>query len=321
MLKRMTGSRGNFGIDLSNVNISPDISPDGARVVFTNYEGKSYLFRSERPQFNIMTSDLDGSAKRVLAKHEAFDINPTWSPDGSRLAFLSSRAGDRKIQIFTMVADGSDFKDVAPSVRVPSGRLVPPTWSPDGTRLAFVGLEFEGRVAVAMVVYTAGADGSALTKIGKTLTWPGWSPDGRRVAFIGAVNEDKGLYVALPDGSDLTKVLDIEDGNPQIFEYVSWSPDGTKLLLFGGARNISTVNADGSHFRELLPSGLATHGAHASWSPDGSRIAVSFLPDRSPNPEYRVENGNKGAIVLPHHESAGRRRSSPGAHRLQGSGS
>ena len=291
-IRRLTGSKNQIVEKFSEINVSPDISPDGSQVAYTSFED---------PQFYIKTVKLKGlfKRKRTLAKSDGNDINPVWSPDGSRIAFLSSRTDDDYYyhHIYTMAADGSDVKSIAPSVPAHPRPEGTPVWSPDGTRLAFLGIGLEGEGAKWLHLYIVGADGSDLTQIGVSGSRPAWSPDGLRIAFIGQIGEDDGLFTAALDGSAPTKILDYLKelrGSPQ---NVSWSPDGKRLLLTSGRNHsyvINVVNADGSDFKTVTPRVLIGSVTTASWSPDGSRIAV-----KGPTRLTRKRDLNvKGTIVL-----------------------
>ena len=170
-------------------------------------------------------------------------------------------------------------------------------WSPDGTRLAFLGIGLEGEGAKWLHLYIVGADGSDLTQIGVSGSRPAWSPDGLRIAFVGQIGEDDGLFTAAPDGSPPTKLLDYLNELKGLPRNVSWSPDGIRLLLTIGQNHsevINVVNAEGSDFKTLTPRVLIGSVTTASWSPDGSRIAV-----KGPTRLTRKRDLNvKGTIVL-----------------------
>ena len=301
-IRRLTGgltvTKNQTFLKYSEFNVSPDISPDGSQVAYTSFEERGFLpsIFLGSPEFNIKTVKLNGlfKRKRTLAKSDGDDINPVWSPDGSRIAFVSPRSKDYGFHICTLAAAGSDVKGIAPSVPVPPGSAGTPVWSPDGTRLAFLGMGLEEELANWLYLYIVGTDGSDLTQIGVAVTRPAWSPDGLRIAFIGQIGEDDGLFTAALDGSPPTKILDYPDGLKGAPRNVSWSPDGAQLLLTGGLNQTSVINADGSDFKMLTSPGFGTGKTTASWSPDGSRIAVNespkFLRDRDLNVE--------GAIVL-----------------------
>ena len=104
-----------------------------------------------------------------------------------------------------MSPDGSDVKLLTPLVTAGN---YPPAWSPDGSRLAFVSRPNQTETSFT---YVLGADGSGLTRVGPSFTRPTWSPDGRHIAFIGVREGAWKMYTARADGSELTKVMDIDD--------------------------------------------------------------------------------------------------------------
>ena len=120
-----------------------------------------------------------------------------------------------------------------------------------------------------------------------------WLPDGKRVAFRGLENDAFALYTANPDGSESTKVTEIDRHlsvarEPR--ESLQWSPNGTQLLLSGSRNRVIVVNADGSDLRTWPNLGVV----HASWSPDGTRVAYSSWEP----PRGRGEKPDKSAIRI-----------------------
>lgn len=122
-------------------------SPDGRRIAFVRTLGRRvppHVLNSE-----IYVMNADGSGTRRLTHNAAYDGEPAWSPDGRKIAFRSTRDGNR--EIYVMNADGSNQRNLT---RHPAkdGR---PSWSPDGRRIAFVS-DRDGRLEA----HVMNADGS-----------------------------------------------------------------------------------------------------------------------------------------------------------------
>ena len=242
-----------------------DVSPDGSRVAYSTCRYSNYS------DYEIMLSDIDGSNVVRLTDNRDFDNFPVWSPDGTRIAFIS----DRNVRVFdrhpsehlyTMAADGSDVMLVALGTGEQTSTVGPhpPKWSPDGERLAFVVYEErvwnerrETRVG-GSAVYTVGADGTGLIRIADTLSEPAWSPDGRWLAVVVPEGEHGvALYVYASDGSDSIRIAGLFTDEAEqirhfdlVFEYMgkvripwmgglSWSPDGSMILLEATAVRVS----------------------------------------------------------------------------------
>ena len=303
-------------------------SPDGSRITFYTGESGGWPY-SNAAGTGIYTMLVNGSDQELIFPRKPFDLatlsnmdpvfayghifvlqrtlpdgesvapddlalakgygrlaGPTWSPDGKRIAFIAQIAFDR------IISDSG----TTPPLSIDG----PPT------------------------LYTANADGSDLTPIYSSSTAiinnrihivdpiadrphqgasPVWSPDGRRIAFLRYVDgnlpddlaEDHhvvgspglGLYEIGIDGSGLREIAIIDESKRKTGE-LSWSPDGKSLLLstIGGRSipsEIHVIRVDGSAPRIDAP------GLDASWSPDGSRIAVIDSSSPHEYPLYRIE--------------------------------
>jgi dipeptidyl aminopeptidase/acylaminoacyl peptidase len=108
----------------------PVVSPDGARVAFAS---------TREGAFDVYVMNLDGSGVLRLTSNDFYEAEPSWSPDGSRIAFIA-QAGAPSYSVHVMDADGGNRHQVtSPGGRFPnnSGWDGVPTWSPDGTRIIF----------------------------------------------------------------------------------------------------------------------------------------------------------------------------------------
>ncbi len=245
---------------LDQGNFSPALSPDGSRL--------AYVVAKRDGRSEIVTSAIDGSDVRRLTRDKGLHAYPTWSPDGTQIAFMSGR------DLRVMDADGSNVRTIAATNYAVAH---PPAWSPDGSRIAFVGRDY----SLAHTIRTVRPDGSDLVELGETVGDPVWSPDGSRLAFIAENLErtrdtDPGLriYVMDPDGSDQRQWTSYGDLS-RWHTAMSWSPDGSKIV-YGAARDFVIVSADGTGtpvavWEEDGRDRKTTGGA--AWSPDGSTIA------------------------------------------------
>ena len=312
---RMVAGKGPGNSD--DAGLSPSISTAGSRIVYAVYKHvRWWLPGFEDYQWEIVTSALDGSDRRRLTKGYGdgiLNVSPTWSPDGSRIAFVSNSSGlehnqrgrSGPLAIYTMATDGSDVRRVAAGYK--------PLWAPDGRRLAFTDEEpdspktwyspmmdkWYSRETFKEVLYTVGIDGSGLARLGEAAGTPSWSPDGSRIAFA---RSDSETHVAIvttdPDGANEKTVFESSEvrtamGITEAVFVVSWSPDGTRIAFTGlqipwqnrpysgGEGNaVSIVRADGSGPPRLIDAiWLTPRGI--SWSPDSSRIAVHIPGNHS----------------------------------------
>jgi len=173
---------------------APELSPDGTQILFTNNGSGLWLMKP------------DGKSPYALTDKD--DIDPSWSPDGSMIAFASSRAGDR--QLFVMNADGSNITQVTYLDNM-GGRS---TWSPDGTRLAF----YRGP-AGDHNIFIINIDGTGLVQLtnGGDNLGPSWSPDGNWIAFTSFRDGNNEIYIIHPDGTGVTRLTNnsISDWQPR----------------------------------------------------------------------------------------------------------
>lgn len=263
-----------------------DISPDGERLVYATcaYRRNGVQEYGLRNEYELAAVSLEGLGVERLTRSRGFDNYPSWSPDGTRIAFLSAVSGRtsviRETHLAVMEPDSSRQRSIRTS---PPIVMHPPKWSPDGRHLAVVGTD-DSRFRHA--IYTVGANGTDLRRLARTVSGPSWSPDGTRLALVStdeASGNDRILVTMAPDGSQVREVPlaagwepHYRGGHPiseqEWIPTLAWSPAGDQLLYTCGLR-VCIVALDGT------PVGRSPieleRGSVASWSPDGLQIAVA----------------------------------------------
>jgi Tol biopolymer transport system component len=216
----------------------------------------------------------DGSDARFVAGTPHADLNPSFSPDGRRIAFVAFATTRFLLEVVNV--DGTGLRALADGP-------FPFTydWSPDSRRIVAA----NDRGAMSIVDVDTGRV-ERLPNAGGD--WPTWSPDGKLIAFGHRDPQVAGprLHVMAPDGSGLRQL-----STQPIAEAAAWASDSGSLVFIGRrivtyarygpvfATEIFSVAADGSNERRLTRAGSETM---PSWSGDASRIAFTTArdPDR-----------------------------------------
>jgi Tol biopolymer transport system component len=243
----------------------PTWSPDGSRLAFA----------SERSgNFDIYCMDvqaaLEGAgetALRQLTQGRASDLEPAWSPDGARIAFMSDRDGNW--EIYTIDVEGGDVQRLTDH----QADDWLPAWSPDGRQIAFVSDRDSNREIYVMEA--SGDNVRRLTEDGATDTYPAWSPDGKQISFVSNRSGHSELYLISfaggPDGgADGLRQLTHDGASVWVS---AWSPDGSHIAF--------TSDRDGN--REIYVMAVPTEaGGAPEGSPDLLRLTDNHNLDGIP---------------------------------------
>ncbi len=238
----------------------PDVSPDGKQAVFAHYDGDAI-------ELHIL--DLASGKTRALTDNGAVNLDPRWSPDGSKVAYVTTaETGNCHIALAERDGGGWASRRWRPerASEVPryyysaDDHELSPSWSPDGKTLLFVSNEgiVHGSGAIVRQPLDLSAPASLVRE--EETNWkarPDWSPDGKRVAYssyLGRQWHQLWMTVAEPGGY------------PIPFSYggfdvtgARWSPDGTKIAYISnesGDGVIVVQDVVGGARRTLKPAAL-----------------------------------------------------------------
>lgn len=239
-----------------------------------------------------------------LTNDSAFDSYPFWSPDGDRIAFVSSDGVHAGIRV--MERDG---RNPVPVTDDRSWNLFTEfdPWSPDGGKLLFLSDDGGG-----LDLWTMNPDGTGkvrLTEGGRIVPIPGlsgygadWSADGKRIVYTSCLFDDAAIQEGPPavNLSDVRMeadiwIMDADGGNKKQLttggdaRLPLWQPQGDRIAYLAdrsGNREIWTMQSDGTGKTQVTFSEGNVSGY--SWSPDGARIAYVVASPPGTLPEFSL---------------------------------
>ena len=256
-----------FGLETAS---SVEISPDGKRIVYVR---TSYDIMTDRSRANLWIVNSDGSSHRPLRSDAHNHRSPRWSPDGSRIAYVSDAEGSA--QLFVRWMDSGQTALLTNLTQAP-GNLC---WSADGKRIAFT--QF------------VSADQEPLAKAPKMPEGATWAPpvtvidrmvyraDGDGYLKTGYTQ----IFIVAAEGGTPRQLTrgDFDNGGP-----IAFSPDGRQLVFsanHGVDRDLNPMNADihsvdieSGETRQLTTRDGPDHSP--MYSPDGRRLAFLGFDDR-----------------------------------------
>ncbi|MDQ3910707.1 MAG: LpqB family beta-propeller domain-containing protein [Actinomycetota bacterium] len=215
---------------------NPSFSADGTRIVFDR-------------NGEVWVMNADGTGQRQSTDNSVYDHDPTFSPNGNKIAFLTRRGADGppgQDNIWVMNTDGSN------QTRLTSGSSASePTWSPDGTKIAFI------RGGELWVMNSNGTGQTQYTTnetdykyATSAVDHPTWSPDGGTIEFaaVGRNGCTCWDYFSIKIGGAMMPTNLGLAASPSD-KHLAFSPDGSRLALQSnrsGNVDIYTMNPDGS---------------------------------------------------------------------------
>ena len=265
----------------------------GTRIAFVAREGRTK---------ELWVMDLDGANARQLTRDGSIALSPSWSPDGSLLAFSSYRDGGSP-RLFVVPAAGGRIYRVSARAGLNTG----PAYSPDGREIA-CSLSKDGNAEI-YVLDAQGGSPRRLTDHRAIDTSPSWSPTGREIAFTSDRSGAPQVYVMGRDGGNVRR-LTYEVGYT---DSPAWSPRGDLIAMVSRTASgfdIHVCDADGSNARLVVSGGS---NENPRWSPDGRHLVFAsnrggsfalYVSDLDGRPPRMLDTGGKVATSpawSPHH--------------------
>ncbi len=228
----------------------PDVSPNGRWIAYSSYRDDA---------IDLMLLEVASGENHSLVKNGAVNVEPRFSPDGRRLAFVST-AFEGRFHVFTL--DLLEGRAVAAPTRLTEDKnsglpryyyssfdhYLSPTWSADSSELILV--SNRGRIWGTGGFWRMKAEpGAPMRELRyEETTWkarPDWSPDGRRVVYASYLGRQwHQLWLMTAEGGDVFPLTygDFDTTAPR------WSPDGSRIAYVvneGGATALEIVSVPG----------------------------------------------------------------------------
>jgi dipeptidyl aminopeptidase/acylaminoacyl peptidase len=297
---------------------SPEISPDGRRVAYTirdtNWDDNAY-------ETEIWLADVATGATRQLTNAKKSSQSPAWSPDGSKLAFISDRTDKR--QIYVISPQGGEAEALTSVEDGVEGGFA---WSPDGKVIAYTAkeakstaakdrdkkygefqvVEQDHRMTHLFALDLATRATRTLTTGAFTVGSFSWSPDGKSIAFDHRVNPElknggsADISIVTVADASVRKLVtqDGPDSRPV------WSPDGTRIAFQTAMANpaffytnsvIATIPASGGT-PAVLSAAFDEDPQIVDWKPNGLYFAASA---KTYAYLYKLDPDSKAIAKLP----------------------
>ncbi len=224
------------------------------------FSGRIAYVTNNGQQSQLQIADTDGFDPQTITTSKEPLMSPSWSPDKSRIAYVSFEKKTAAIYVQTL-ATGQRAK-----VAEFPGINGAPSWSPDGNKLALT-LSKDG----SPDIYTLNLGTGALTKLTKSFsidTEPVWSPDGGSIVFTSDRGGKPQLYMVSSTGGGEKRITFSGDYNAR----ASFSPDGKSIAMVhgnGGDYRIGVMDI-GSRSINVITTGPADESP--SFAPNGQMV-------------------------------------------------
>jgi Tol biopolymer transport system component len=229
---------------------SPQWSPTGQKIVYHTDNGEVTTSQGYRPT-HIAVYNIQDSTITRLTGGNSFNYQPTWSPDGNWIAFLSDKSGSKEYNLWKIPSDSgtaiqitTDFNDLNDLGIIADRSPKVLSWSKDGNSIAFARLTISNQGYNSDIYSVPTAGGSRTTILSSQ--WedyaPAFSPDGTTLAFVSnrsGVNEIWTMDLQTRQLKQITgsseKWVYTNPGN------IEWSASGNKILFTSASNDFWTL--------------------------------------------------------------------------------
>jgi Tol biopolymer transport system component len=254
----------------------PRLSPDGRRVAVTIQEQESQVWLYDLSRETLTRLTFGGNTNN----------NPSWTPDGKRIAFESNKEGP--LNVFWQLADGSGgLERLTTSEYV----QVPYSWTPDGQLLAFVEGNPTTGYDIWMLRMSDPSAGSGQVRKAQPFlrtrfdeAVPRFSPDGRWLAYVSNESGRNEIYVQPYPGPGGKWQISTEGGSEPV-----WNPNGRELFYRTGEK--------------MMAVDIATQPGFAAGTPR-MLFEGRYRPTRVTSPNYDVSRDGQRFLMLKPSEQA-----------------
>ena len=254
-----------------------------------------------------LQDQVPGATKLIDTYKGEVNVQPKLSPDGKRMAYLTSRYQDSFLYLrgnvmgfLSLYVSDPDGKH-ARMIPVGKGAVNGFGWSPDSSRLVYsrVVRDANGNPGFDLYLYDMKSRKTERLTTGENANTMAWHPDGKAVAFV-----------SVHDGQNVIKTIDVKTKKVQVLfqdqeenQYLdpAWSPDGKQLVLVthkpGGPGHLVSFSPETKRFSELTKREDRVRDSHPAWTPDGKQLI--FTSDRGGMTNlYRLEVATRALTKL-----------------------